>query len=172
MTEEQQIKEALKLLAPPADQRAACEDDIELAVATVAVMGASAIAAAGISKAEKLSVVSYRKALLRAKAARAQLKGILSIFLSDKIDFETPIDLCDQWLSERSAPQYQISAHKILAVKEAYDLLRKWQTEHPPTTTRNGPWCRLAAILFGKKSANLQHHVRAFRSGRQKPGSI
>ena len=48
---------------------------------------------------------------------------------------------------------------KRLAAEAALHLLKTHDID--PTTTKTGAFCKLAAVLYGDKSVDLQHHCRA-----------
>ena len=50
------------------------------------------------------------------------------------------------------------ACEKRLAADAALHLLKTHDID--PTTTKTGAFCKLAAMLYGDQSANLQYHCR------------
>jgi hypothetical protein len=56
-----------------------------------------------------------------------------------------------------------IDREQTRAVALAHDLLMQWWGNDAfITKTRNGPWWRLSAILYGDPDADLYRYLRAF----------
>lgn len=74
------------------------------------------------------------------------------------------IELYDE-LGKQAKDRPSLSEPKRDAAKQAYRLLREYG--EPPTTSRNGQFCRLAAVLYGDPEANLQPYcVRVAKAHR------
>lgn len=93
----------------------------------------------------------------------------LSVEFMEQLRFR--IAICDIWEKGKSAPKPNAD-DKRLATSMALRLLKK----ETPTTTKTGTFCRLAAVLYGDESADLQHHCRmvlrskdSMRSVKQSP---
>jgi hypothetical protein len=103
----------------------------------------------------KKKVRSYLDALIRANNARNALPPDLRPLFAD-IDFKKHQDVCAE-LAAPGKPKRDDYA-KITAARQARLLLKKYG--HPIKTTRGGTWERLAAILYGDKSADLFNQCR------------
>jgi hypothetical protein len=74
--------------------------------------------------------------------------------------------ICEDWEKSKLSKPKPSADEKQLAAKTALHLLKMHDTE--PTTTKTGIFCRLAAVLYGDNSADLQHHCRvALRQKRE-----
>jgi len=76
--------------------------------------------------------------------------------------------ICERWEKSKLGKPKPSANEKQLAAKAALILLRKYNID--PTTTKTGIFCRLAAVLYGDKDADLQHHCRLALSRSVNPG--
>ena len=70
--------------------------------------------------------------------------------------------ICKKWEKSKLSKPKPSADEKRLAAMAALRLLRTHDID--PTTTKTGAFCKLAAVLYGDKSADLQHHCRAVLS--------
>ena len=70
--------------------------------------------------------------------------------------------ICEKWEKSKLGKPKPSADEKRLAAVAALRLLRTHDID--PTTTKTGAFCKLAAVLYGDKSADLQHHCRAVLS--------
>jgi hypothetical protein len=67
--------------------------------------------------------------------------------------------ICESWEKSKLGKPKPNADEKRLAAEAALHLLKMHDIE--PTATKIGAFCQLAAVLYGDKSADLQHHCRA-----------
>ncbi len=168
LTLDQQIKLALKLLAPAKDALAYCVEEIKFAIDTVEVMTTTAEASkAMVSKDTKNKLRAHRDALRKLQTTQQALTDEFGYPFFDigskehiKIDLEKYIDGVERWRAKPAGPPKRAEHKKRLAAEHARWLL--WHFGHRVSATRGGPWCKLAAILYGDPSENLYHHCAEF----------
>ena len=171
MTRDQQIRKALKLLAPPPGERAECQYDIGLALDRVESGAAAArsFRVAG-SKKGKAEVRRYCAALRRLRTAYRSLDPAIrpwfslaeTAYVAGKptvIDRE--IARAESFLDRPSPPPRRHASRIKAAVAAAYDLLQWWG--HKAAVTRGGKWADLAKILAGERTVDLFDHLREFK---------
>jgi hypothetical protein len=73
--------------------------------------------------------------------------------------------ISESWEKSKLGKPKPDAYEKRLAAKAALHLLKMHDID--PTTTKAGAFCKLAAVLYGDKSAYLQHHCRASLSRAQ-----
>jgi hypothetical protein len=134
MTRQQQINAALKLLKPPADKEDQCHAHI---VEWLTYVDA-ARQAAGTTRKE---MRKYSAALARFCKISRKHKGVRLVG-QELLDRAVVID-------KKMSPSWTRPSPRHFAVSGAYELLQCWG--HNPTTTKDGEWDKLAAILFGKR---------------------
>ena len=172
MKRDQQIRNALELLAPKSrDKRAECQHDINLALDRVEhhVAAARSFRVAG-SKKGKSGVMRYCAALRRLRNAYHALDPAIrpwfslaeTAYVAGKptvIDRE--IARAETFLNRPSPPPRRDASRNKAAVAAAYDLLGWWG--HKATVTRGGKWAQVANILAGDKATDLLDHLREFK---------
>jgi hypothetical protein len=67
--------------------------------------------------------------------------------------------ICETWEKARLGKPKPDAYEKRLAAEAALHLLKLHHMD--PTATKTGAFCKLAAVLYGDKTADLQHHCRA-----------
>ena len=158
MRKDQQVRAACKLLAPSSDQREKCKNEIAAALNRIEFSTKLGIFNLGLSSKEIRAVEKLIVELRRAKTAYISLSKHDHI-PDVKIDFDGLIERYKKWLAQQSvAPRHRTSIKQQKSVWEARVLM--WQWGHPARTTRNGKWCRLAAILYGDEEIDMFNHVR------------
>jgi len=73
--------------------------------------------------------------------------------------------ICESWEKSMLGKPKPDAHEKRLAADAARHLLKAHNID--PTTSKKGTFCTLAAVLYGDKSAGLQHHCRAALSQAQ-----
>jgi hypothetical protein len=73
--------------------------------------------------------------------------------------------ICESWENSKLGKPKPSAYEKRLAAEAALRLLKMHDIE--PTTTKTGAFCKLASVLYGDKSDDLQHHCRAALSQAQ-----
>jgi hypothetical protein len=73
--------------------------------------------------------------------------------------------ICESWENSKLGKPKPSAYEKRLAAEAALHLLKMHDID--PTTTKTGAFCKLAAVLYGDKSDDLQHHCRAALSQAQ-----
>ena len=76
--------------------------------------------------------------------------------------------ICESWEKSKLGKPKPNAYEKRLAADTALHLLK--MHDIVPNTTKTGAFCKLAAVLYGDKSADLQHHCRAALSRSANPG--
>jgi hypothetical protein len=119
-----------------------------------------------------------RQTLVRFKAALRKLRGefmklpdaLRHPLMSSQFDGHCAVwvEICDKLLARRPDKPRRNAASKRLAATQALRLLTKY--DKPVETKRNGAWCKLAAVLYGEKNADLRRYCRALRDSAN-PGS-
>ena len=67
--------------------------------------------------------------------------------------------ICEGWEKSKLGKPKPDAYEKRLAAEAALGLLKTHDID--PTTTKTGVFCKLAAVLYGDKSEDLQYHCRA-----------
>lgn len=159
MTREQQIRAALKLPAPSRHDRAKCQKDVENALDIMA----------DVSSTIEIITTQRSMAASKVKATPAYHRALLKLRTVHRAVFgakDAAIENAIAAIDGRAAPLLQlarlntIGIEQTVAAKLAYGLLKQWGNKKI-TTTRGGPWHRLAAILYGDEDADLFQYLRA-----------
>jgi hypothetical protein len=167
VTRDQQIRKALRLLAPPPGRRAECEHDIGLALDRVKRGFAAARSfRAAVSKKGKAGLRRYSAALRRLRSACNSLDPAIRPWLSlalcmKAIDLEREIKMAEALLDQRGPPPRRDGGRNKIAVAAAHDLLEWWG--HKAAVTRGGKWAELAKILTDEPALDLFDHLRNFK---------
>jgi hypothetical protein len=66
--------------------------------------------------------------------------------------------ICESWEKSKLGKPKPDAYEKRLAAEAALHLIKMHDID--PTTTKAGAFCKLAAVLYGNKTADLQHHCR------------
>ena len=66
--------------------------------------------------------------------------------------------ICESWEKSKLGKPKPDAYEKRLAAEAALHLLKLHKTE--PSTTKTGAFCKLAAVLYGDQSDDLQYHCR------------
>jgi hypothetical protein len=66
--------------------------------------------------------------------------------------------ICESWEKSKLGKPKPDAYEKRLAAGAALHLIKMHDID--PTTTKTGEFCKLAAVLYGDKTADLQHHCR------------
>jgi hypothetical protein len=174
MTRDEQIAEALTLLAPPPAQEAECEHEIRMQLKRIKNAAAFAQSCRAAGSKKKSGLATYYAALRRLRSASSSLDPAIKPWFSFADPaystgkaLEKEIAKAEVFLNRPSArPRRHASLTKV-AVAAAYELL-VW-SNHEPTVTRGGKWERLARLLAGDLNIDLFEHLREFKG---KPGPI
>ena len=173
MTRDQQIRKALKLLAPPTAEREECRHEIRLALDRVENFTAFARSSRA-SRSKKRA--DCRVTTLRSDGCstpsilsirRSSLGSISPQAFTTRTTIEAEIAKAESLLAQPSAPPRRDGSRNKAAVAAAYDLLT-WRG-HTATVTRGGIWEKLAKILADDLTVDLFDHLRKFK---QSPGMI
>lgn len=160
-----QVAAAMKLL----DGRGGARANIERAVVIIEYeCNRQEFNNSEISKEAKRNLRSLISAYRRAQIAQKKVHGIWQHFYF-KIEFEPLITRADELLKRKAGPPKRDATKAHVAVREAYDLLRRFG--YPVAVTRGGKWHKLSAVLNGEDT-DLFHHLRAYRdAGKTRTGS-
>ena len=167
MTRDQQIRKALKLLAPPAAEREECRHEIRLALDRVENFTASARSSRASRSKKKGGLPRYHAALRRLLNAFDFLDPALKPWFNlapgftTRTTIEAEIAKAESILAQPSAPPRRDGSRNKAAVAAAYDLLT-WRG-HNATVTRGGRWEKLAQILADDLTVDLFDHLRKFK---------
>jgi hypothetical protein len=176
LNHDQQIRAALKVLNPPARQRAACRADVENALAIMAKVSIThEVFAAQRTKAHSRAQRTYLVALCRLRAAHRALLdagGAVPLFLD--------LDRIERAIHASKPQRFEVlyragGTKQTFAVALAYDLLPKWDGKIALTrgrkrghrgdvitsNTSSTAWWWLGAILYGE-DIDLYGHMRRF----------
>jgi hypothetical protein len=109
-----------------------------------------------------LALRQLKSALHRARIARDRLpSGLEQGAFAELENYEA---LCAEWLAMLPSGKPKRSNNKgVLATVMARELLVVH--EYPLSTTREGRWHELAAILYGNRSADLFRYCRDLKDG-------
>jgi hypothetical protein len=175
VTRNQQVRKALKLLAPPPSRLAECHYDIGVALDRVEHSAAAArsFREAG-SKKGRAALRRYVAALRRLNQAYVSLDPAIRPWFSlverayiagTATIIDREIAMAEAFLNRPSLPPRRDASRAKAAVAAAYDLLKWWG--HNAAATRGGKWAELAKILAGNSAADLFDHLREFK---RRPG--
>jgi hypothetical protein len=67
--------------------------------------------------------------------------------------------ICESWEQSKLGKPKPDASEKRLAAEATLHLLEMYKIN--PITTKTGVFCKLAAVLYGDKGADLQYHCRA-----------
>jgi hypothetical protein len=177
---------ALELLSPAAADRSACEEDIrnvfyEILLTEMVHAGILAklkIALRAQLRAAKRFQVTQKKTTDAIAAGEITAKDIASekiasfddddvmnwmssaeeMMLGLKPDLAAHIERLTKLVAERGTRR---GLKQKAAAIAARDLLEKYG--RPVRVSKDGDWCKLAAILFGRPGHPMQNHCRAVR---------
>jgi hypothetical protein len=168
---DQQIRQALRLIAPPVGREADCRRDIEATLGWVERQAKVADAfRIATSKTGKAQVKRYAKALKRTRNAYNAIdKGIRPWFSLVETAYivgtptllDREIKVAEEFLDRPSAPPRRQAKRNEIAVDAACDLLVRWGQQ--VVTTRGGAAEQLAKILTGNLKVDLFDHLRKSR---------
>jgi hypothetical protein len=170
VTKDQQIQEALQLLAPPVAEREVCLHEIRLALDRVENFTAFARASRA-SRSKKGGLLLYHRTLRRLLRAFDSLDPAIKPWFclapssTTRIKIEAEIANTKELLEQAPAPRRHGSRNKA-AVRAAYDLLA-WRGRNA-SLTRGGTWEELAQILAGDLTVDLFELLRKFKQSRGK----
>jgi hypothetical protein len=181
-----QVEEALQIIAPPPPQREHCKQQINFALDCIQAEDddpETAMLASARSQRVKRAWRSYHLAVKRLYQADAKLRatGWGSGALIDSKSIERAINISTPVISSRRArgePRNHFAEYadswrhhkEKMAVSWAYTLLSSFGGR--ASTTQEGQWKRLAAILFGNPRANLRRHIVRHNADRKKSPRI
>jgi hypothetical protein len=168
VTKNQQIQQALKLLAPTAAEREECLHEIGIALGRVENRTAFERSSRAV-RSKTGGLLLYHRALRRLLIAFGSLDPTMKPWFclapssTTRIKIEAEIANTKDLLEQSPAPRRHASRNKA-AVAAAYDLLA-WRGRNA-TLSRGGPWEELAQILAGDLSVDLFEHMRKFKQSR------
>jgi hypothetical protein len=169
MSIDQQIREALEVLAPAIASKAECANDVARVLDRLK-FGAEAARAfrMATSKKGRAALKSYSAALRKLKTSCNTLDPAVRPWLSvamavsgKAIDLNREIQTAEQLAKQPSGVPGPDSSPRKMAVAAAHDLLGWWG--HQPTVTRDGKWAQLAQILAGGPAFEPFEHMRTFK---------
>jgi hypothetical protein len=178
VTRDQQVRNALELLAPRPQERPECQHDVGLALDRVerGAAAARSFRVAG-SKKGKAGLKRYCAALRRLRnayysldpAIRPWFSLVETAYVAGKATvIEREIAKAKVFLDRPSLSPRRDASWNRAAVAAAYDLLEWWG--HKAAVTRGGKWAQLAKILAGDRidrTVDLFDHLREFK---RRPG--
>jgi len=158
LTHEQQLRQALQLLDPPANEHPRWRKRVESALTQVD--GAVAIGRVGSAQAQR-AWKRHRDALFQARTTRKELVGWCRSYATDPawgcrpLELDRWIDLCDYFigtakLMAKAFPPKRVASRSAHAVGYAEQLLRKRGLSL--SRSRKGRWAKLAGVLLGDGS--------------------
>ena len=160
MTRDEQVAEALKLLAPAPEKLAECRRDIEAKLDQVKRLAKMQTdAKASKTKKGKAALRRYRKALQGLHSAYNALGDLKPWFSLDVMRTRTRT----RQRVTRSEDSFRLRRSATLAktaVPLACALLIRWG--HDPAVTRNGKWEWMTKILVNTDKSVFEH-IRAFK---------
>jgi hypothetical protein len=163
------IKAALDILKPKLAEREDCLEDVRYAFESVQNADEQHELFSPPSKETKRAYGKVLAALKRVKAAQQQLPRFELLLLKKICDLEMGIKFCeykkDQWEQMPARKPHPPSHKQRRAVSWAYNLVELWLVrkkgiDDADSLSRESPWHKLSAILFGKKVDLLAHMSR------------
>jgi hypothetical protein len=169
MPRDQQIRDAVEVLAPATADQAECSDDVARVLDRLKFSAEAALAFRMVtSKKGRAALKSYsaalRKLMTSCNALDSAVRPWLSIAMAvsgKAIDLNREIKTAEQLAKQPSAVPGPDSSRRKMAVAAAYDLLGWWG--HQPTVTRDGRWAQLAQILVDDPAFEPFEHMRRFK---------
>jgi hypothetical protein len=170
------VRRAVKLIGT-----GACKGDVEY---TLNVLDVAQTNIEFRSKSSKKAAEQFYGALRKVRSITRKLPANLRFamfgdwadertkFYNGDLNFTRAItrlmEASDRYASEPSGKLARSAYKKQLAAEEALWLMRKYGVD--VATTKGGTFCALAALLYGKPRANLQHHCGAalHRAGKKR----
>jgi hypothetical protein len=169
MSKDQQIREALEVLAPATSKQAECVNDVTRALDRLKFGAETARAfRMATSKKGRAALKSYSAALRRLRSSCEALDSAIKPWLSlamaisgNRIDLDREIKTAEELAQQPPAVPGPDSSQRKNAVIAAYELLEWWG--YQPTVTRNGKWSRLAQILADEPAFEPFELMRTFK---------
>jgi hypothetical protein len=150
MTRIEQLREARRFLGLP---HPAGDDEISKALRYIELRNQAHLATKERhSKPAKRVAVSLAQAIWRAQRAGLPMPQ----------EWASLFYLYRDIGATRSAPKRTDGLKKRLALQQAFWLLN--DRNRPCVASRNGDWCKLAAILYGDLKADMLSHCRQLRT--------
>ncbi len=118
------------------------------------------------NKANRRALERFEAALHRVRIELKKLPDALRYPLqSTHIDSQCEVSMavCRKHPARHPGKPRRNSAGKKFAAAQALHLLSKHRLG--ADTNRRGSWCKLAAVLYGEKDADLSRYCRALRDG-------
>ena len=167
-----QIADASQLIDPPHELRQRCWDDVWDAILDLGMNDFGPAGKRRELRSDKFrrSIERVRRGLRRVQAAVNDIPaGTHASEVASDLDVRPMIKLTDSLLKRYPpAPKHGSATDKRRATEAAYKLLTKY--EQTPTTTIDGPFVRLAAVLFGDVAAGgFQQHCRVLLNSAKPP---
>jgi hypothetical protein len=157
MTRERQLRRARHFLGLP---HPAADDDVSKALRYIELRD------------KVFRATKSRHSKPTKRAARSLAHAILR---GQRAGLPMPVEWASLFLmyqhigTTRSGPPKRTDGFKKrLALQQAFWLLN--DRNRPCVASRNGDWCKLAAILFGNPKADMLSHCRVLRAIRLEPG--
>jgi hypothetical protein len=164
LTHDQQVTNALALLAPKAAEHGQCNRDVEAALMDIMSNG---VDPKPYSRDTKDVVRPLIAALTRARDLHKKLVPLDDYGIVSPLDLENlngQIAFYEEWRDERPDSLHRTSPKQQAAVKEAHALVLKYCGKQFARATRKNKWWKLSAILFGDDQHDLLRHMRAFKN--------
>ena len=159
MTRDEQVAEALKLLAPARKKLAECRRDIESKLDQVKRLAKMQTdVKASKTKKGNAALRRYRKALQGLHSAYNALGDLKPWFSLDVMALERELD--NELLVAKTVPPRRNATLAKTAIPLACALLIRWG--HDPAVTRNGKWEWMTKILVNTDKSVFEH-IRAFK---------
>ena len=169
MTPEQQVKAALKILAPPPRLRNAVQEEIEYALSEIDAMCSSAKPPSTKVKTKLRSLLASLKKSQNIARELAEQDLRWRRFPLDLIEH---MERCSRQLRMPAGPKRRSADREKFAVAHAQALLfdalfNKYADMKDLAVTRENKWYRLSAVLFGNEGHNLYRHMRNLKQVNQ-----
>jgi hypothetical protein len=156
LTPEQQVKKALRILAPAESVRKKCDEDVCWALEEITVAALEEIFKPQ-GKEVRAAVKRYVVALRRCQAAFNALYR-LDLITGGAVaprNYREDIASYEAWLDEAPDKPRRIAHKNRASVQEARKLIIKYCSEKDLSLTRRSKWHRLSAVLAGDEDVDL-----------------
>jgi hypothetical protein len=158
MLHDEEAKAILKILKPKPEQREECLEDIRMAFTAIERETPR-------YKEANKALARLLAALKRAHAAKTKLPWQQVHYFETVCDLAAGITLCENEQKQTTKRIPRPPRHRQMqAVMAAYALTQRWLPRNARSLSRQSPWYKLSAILFGKK-VNLLAHMSRYKKG-------
>ncbi|QIG96592.1 hypothetical protein [Bradyrhizobium sp. 6(2017)] len=176
---QREIRAALHILKPKAEERVTCLLTVRYALGFVKRAETEQRILSPRSKKSEEAMERLTAALKKARIAYNNLPPVERVRFGEVFDLEGAIYFCEQRTDEwkkTPMPRARHSHTQRAAVEMAYKLVQYWLVKkkglhEAVRLTRNNDWHRLSSILFDNSGVDLLDHMTRYKRLSREPGA-